>query len=797
MHILLAWEEGCPAVLGLPGNIKAMKKFQSKIAPVFILTMVSTGVLAPLFHGQDLGSTVTVSPVPDGAYFSVDGQNYSHAMSAIWPAGSKHVLGVSSTSQNSGLKAQYTFKGWQNSLGLVPGGNIVTVTADPQFTYYKAEFDLQYALSLIFVTCTDPTNCVTPGQIFINGTPYTSTQDVYFDSGTQVQLIASPNPGWVFVGWQPGYGNSTLSTTGTVDTVTLNGPVSVYPVFKQTRNINLTSAPPGLTLLADRTKVPTPTVLEWGWDTAHTLGVVTPQQDNQGNWWVFQSWSDGGASTHAYTVAESLQPDSLTATYAPGASALLTTTPPGLSLSIDGRSNWPSYGFVWGVGETHHLQAPAQQTDSQNRVWTFSSWSNGGAATQDITVLPVAVQNGIHLNATYSPMGHLIVTTTLANLTVQVDGQACTTPCDVVRPIGTTVHVTAPASIPVSDGVRMDFLGWPGSGSAAPDWSAALTTGDPVSLVASYHTLNRLAASSAPPNGGTWTMSPSSPDGFYDSLTVVGVTITALPGYKFQGWSGDLSGNKPAGSVAMTTPRSVQATLTPVPYIAPTGVTNGAGTTPQAGVAPGSIASVFGASFASAPAVGPTAPLVQTLGGVTAKVNGNFIPLFFVSPTQINLQLPDDLPLGAQTLTVSSTGLPDVQANFTVVRDAPGLFPLIAGTQSFAIALHEDGSSVTTASPAVVGELLTIYGTGFGPANNPRPEGFPVPAQPPYLILDTPSVQVGGATFAAVNAFAVPGQIGIDAVQLRLDSTAPSSTNAPLYVIINGQTSNTVLLPIQ
>jgi hypothetical protein len=88
-----------------------MKKFQSKIAPVFILTVVSCGVLVPLFHAQNLGGTVVVSTVPDGAYFQVDGQNYNHAMSAIWPAGSKHVLSVTSALQDV-AKTRYSFKSW-------------------------------------------------------------------------------------------------------------------------------------------------------------------------------------------------------------------------------------------------------------------------------------------------------------------------------------------------------------------------------------------------------------------------------------------------------------------------------------------------------------------------------------------------------------------------------------------------------------------------------------------------------------------------------------------------------------
>src|ERR1041385_2246488 len=91
---------GLPCRSGLPGSKKAMKKFQMKFAPVVILMMVSSGLLIPLFHAQDLGSTVTVSTIPDGGYFTVDGQNYTKAMSAIWPNGSKHVLAVQTISQD-------------------------------------------------------------------------------------------------------------------------------------------------------------------------------------------------------------------------------------------------------------------------------------------------------------------------------------------------------------------------------------------------------------------------------------------------------------------------------------------------------------------------------------------------------------------------------------------------------------------------------------------------------------------------------------------------------------------------
>ena len=54
--------------------------------------------------------------------------------------------------------------------------------------------------------------------------------------------------------------------------------------------------------------------------------------------------------------------------------------PPGLALKVDNRDNWPSYNFPWGVGETHRLEAPAQLTDSQGRLWSFAAGRTAATA---------------------------------------------------------------------------------------------------------------------------------------------------------------------------------------------------------------------------------------------------------------------------------------------------------------------------------------------------------------------------------------------------------------------------------
>ena len=773
----------------------ALKKLDWTNLPIVAAFALSMA-LAPVFRAQDQGTITKVDASPDGPLFQVDGVTYQHAVSNIWPAGSAHTLAVPAPFQTppTGAKATYSFSHWAFA-NTTSVANPLVVTATPGISEYQAVFSTQYALSLVFFDCSAVVNCATssPGTILANNAPMNSTQDIWVSPGGTVTLIAIPNPGYVFAGWQ---GGTNQQINGYIDTVTVNEPMSVYPKFQVARHINFTTVPDGLKVLADRTPILSGTGLDWGWDSVHSVGPVSPQQDNHNKYWVFQSWSDNGAANHAYTVAESNLPDTLTATYIPAVPVTILTQPSGLKLKIDGaltnvlQLNY----FTWGVNETHHIEAPAQQTDAQGKVWQFQSWSNGGSAAQDITVPPDAdLTGGIQLVATYTSLTKLTVDSTIPGLNISVDGSACTTPCDTLRAPGTQVKVTVPASVAQGDGVRADFNGWPNGGT---DLTVTLGNTDQ-KLTAAYHVMNRFSASTDPVNGAIYTVTPSSGDGFYAASTMVSVSLTAQPGYRFRRWAGDLSGTIPSGMVAMTAPRAVQGLLDPVPYLSPTGVMNAAGVTPQGGVAAGSMISIFGANLANTTTVAPNGLLPQTLGGVVAQAGDRLLPLIFTSPTQINAQLPDDIQPGSVMMTVTPPGQSNVQAVFTVVRNAPGLFPVAANNQIFAMAVHEDGSAITTDSPAIHGELITVYGTGFGPANPARPMGFPIPSSPDYLIVDTATVQVGDAVINAEKAFAVPGRQAIDAVQFRLGDGAPTATNATIKVTVNGVDSNTVLLAVQ
>jgi uncharacterized protein (TIGR03437 family) len=248
----------------------------------------------------------------------------------------------------------------------------------------------------------------------------------------------------------------------------------------------------------------------------------------------------------------------------------------------------------------------------------------------------------------------------------------------------------------------------------------------------------------------------------------------------------------------MLAPRVVTALLDPVPAILPLGIANGAGLTPQAVLAPGSVASVYGVNLATTTSVGPSSPMTQTLGGVTVRIGTSLLPLYFVSPGQINLQLPPSLAPGPQTLTVSSQGQSDVQAVLQVAADAPGIFSSsVTGGVTFGFVTHPDGSLVTSAAPAKAGETLTLLGTGFGPTLPARPEGYAVPASPPYVLTDPAKVQLGAVSITPSKAYAWPGAVGVDVIEFAVPAGLPSATNASLTVTIGGIVSNAVQVPMQ
>jgi len=807
----------------------------NRLSLIALLSVAGLGLQA-----QTTLSTITISTAPSGAIFSVDGKAYNQAVTFAWPAGSEHLVvfitdpalpGQSATTavQTSPQgDTQYIFSRWVDNLGLIqPSGDPVqTVTADPSLTSLTATVTIGYRVELNFIAETGsalPPTCGAPGAIppgyfrpgivFVGGQCYWSSANIFVQAGSAVALNAFPYPGFVFIDWTSNLSSPNAYLTSFV----VNGPIILAPHFSPAKRVTFLTSPLQLNVSIDHTTVPTrrnPAVcdspqpvatitgfqplcygdFDFAPGSTHTIAGVTPQHDGAGNWWVFDHWSDGVPQNGTYTADSNVSsPDTVTGFFVRGAQVGFSTTPTGLALNVDGRVNWPSYNFVWAQNSTHQVSAAATQTDATGRQYTFQGWSNSGAAAQTVTVDQNAVTNGLRLTAVYSELNRVVVQSNPPGLTLQVDGAACQTPCNIDRTSGAQVHVTAPATIAEGSGARLNFSSWSDGGAADHTYtvSANLAT-----VTANYQTFYQLSASSNPANGVTFHFSPASSDMFYPQNTQVTVNVTANPGFTFRRWDGALSGTYPAGVVTMAAPQTIVALLDKIPFVAPAGVQNAAASTPSSKVAPGSIIAIYGQELAPSLEVGPVNPLTQSINGVTVSVNDMILPLLFVSPGQINAQVPWELPDGNYTLEIHSLGQPDVSGAIAVARNAPGLFTQTIDSTQYAIAFHEDGSLITPGSPAKSGETVALLGTGLGPFKGELIDGF-FPSDPPPVLSDSVRVTAGSHNPDTIWAGAAPGYTGLALTKFEVPAGASAGATLSLTISVNGVKSNTVMLPVE
>jgi uncharacterized protein (TIGR03437 family) len=144
-------------------------------------------------------------------------------------------------------------------------------------------------------------------------------------------------------------------------------------------------------------------------------------------------------------------------------------------------------------------------------------------------------------------------------------------------------------------------------------------------------------------------------------------------------------------------------------------------------VSTGSLFSLFGTELSQVSAVAQDAPLPRTLGGVSVRINGIQAPLLYVSPTQINGQIPyEALPGGA--VAVLENGQPSGSSlAFSISATSPAFFRI--GTTR-CLTQNRNGEVNGPDHPALPLEIVTAYLTGIGELDNPVPSGAATPDQP-------------------------------------------------------------------
>ena len=244
------------------------------------------------------------------------------------------------------------------------------------------------------------------------------------------------------------------------------------------------------------------------------------------------------------------------------------------------------------------------------------------------------------------------------------------------------------------------------------------------------------------------------------------------------------------------------------PVVAAGGVVNPASYA-QAPVVAGGLIAIFGMGLASSPASAPGTPWPLTLNKVSVTVNGVSAPLAFVSPSQINAQIPWSVAGASQAqIVVTNESGSGAAVSANLAPAAPAIFTF-DGKQAIASIA---ATRTSTANPGQIariarpGEYLRLYVTGLGAVTNTPATGAAADATltvTPTLSTTTtlPTVTVGGVpalvSFAGLAPQGInPDWVGVYEVDLRIPATAPSGTAVPVIVTSNGLSSNTATVAI-
>ncbi len=237
------------------------------------------------------------------------------------------------------------------------------------------------------------------------------------------------------------------------------------------------------------------------------------------------------------------------------------------------------------------------------------------------------------------------------------------------------------------------------------------------------------------------------------------------------------------------------------PAIDPAGVKDAAAFSPT--LSRGSWASIFGENLAvnkrpwsSGDFVNGLMPL--SLDGTSVQVNGVNAPVSYISPTQVNFQVPTDAIIGGGVVQASSPAGASAPVPVTIVDQEPAFFTWLADGRTWVAAQHADFSLIGLSAgrtPAKAGETIILWGSGFGQTWPPVFSGAIVSVPEPLADPGGLTVSIGGQPAAVKYA-------GITiAGTYQLNVVVPSGLAAGQYPVtasVNGvQSVGMPLLAVQ
>ncbi len=441
---------------------------------------------------------VTVNTNPSGRSFTVDGTTYSTSQNFTWSYGTVHTL--STTSPQAGTTGtQYLWSSWNNGK---PISSSVTALNDTTLT---ATFSTQYYLT----TGIDSGGSVTPTSGWQN-------------AGSIVPMTATSNPGFKFKSWTSTGLGSTTDTLNASPSVTMNGPITEIAHFiRFSAQVTVQTNPAGEQVTIDGVTYASPHTIALITGSIHTIAVPDTQSGATGTRYLYSSWNDGGAKSHAVTI---LSDTTFTASFT---TQYFLTTVANQGGTVTPPSSWFNRGQV----------IPIIATPNAN--YAFTSWSGLGYSGS-LDTATVTMNQPITETASFqhNPI-QITVTTYPAGLAYTFNGTPYTTPQSVSFLPGTLVYLGANSPQNGSAGIQYIWKNW-NTGSAQYSTYTIPDTNKSITIIANFGTQYLLTtAVTSVGTGGTVTP----PSGYLDSGSVATLTATPNTGSIFKKWSGSGTGS--------------------------------------------------------------------------------------------------------------------------------------------------------------------------------------------------------------------------------------------------------------
>ena len=450
---------------------------------------------------------VTIN-VPAGISYTFNGQTVTGSQTFNIAPG---IYNLSTTSpQALGAGTRAVFASWSNGQ---PISHSVTVGSSP--ITITGNFTTQFQLT----TAASPSNggAVTP----VSGT--------FFDSGTVVNVTATPNSGFNFSTWTGPVANANSAAT----TVTMDAAKSITANF--TAQIGVTiNVPAGISYTFNGQTVTGSQTFNVAPGT-YNLSTTTPQVLGAGARAVFASWSDAGAIAHSITVASS--PLTITGNFITQFQLTTAASP------SNGGAVTPVSGTFFDAGTVVNVSATA------NSGFNFSNWT-GPVANANSAATTVTMDAAKSITANFTAQIGVTINVP-AGISYTFNGQTVTgSQTFNVAPGTYNLSTTTPQSL--GAGARAVFASWSNAGAISHNITVASS---PITITGSFTTQFQLITSAS--SGGTVTPASGS---FYDSGTVVNVAATANSGFTFSNWAGPVANPASAATtVTMDAAKSISA----------------------------------------------------------------------------------------------------------------------------------------------------------------------------------------------------------------------------------------------